>query len=783
MNNSKLISLIVFTISAIIICFEIISTRISSVIFVQNYAFIVLSLAILGLGGGGVFFYYKTTKKTDNDSFYKGLSSYLVLAGASLILFITTITVLGITNPFVYFFLLFFPFFFLGMAYSLIFKTYSNKSFKIYASDLTGAATGAVISLLVFYLFNAPNAVLFLAIILFGCAISHVKSSLSKNRLIGLSGVLIVLATILIVFGKRDLVGNVPIGKYLEKDFYYVYEGMDVESNIIESKWSVNGRADLVEYGFQDQVKQLFVDGAAGSPMYRFNGNIANHDKIINKLLLEFTTSIPFLFLPDNEKNNMLVIGPGGGKEILSGLLGGVKKITGVEVNSDFIEIVKKYKDYNGGIYTNFPNVNIIEAEGRHFVKQSTNNWDIILLALPSTKQLQSINNFAANENFLLTQEAIKDYLKVLTDKGQLIFTVHNRWELVRLMVTSIYAFNELGINAENAMNHFIVLGADYEPTIVIKKNAFSEDSIERIEKVLQILPKNFPKVTYLPYRWDKIESTAENNFLKDIKEGRLSLESYISNYKYDISPVRDDSPYFYKVFRGVPDDYLNLFIAIIVLCIAVIVIPLIKIKDIKKNISQRKLLYNPLMIFILTGFGFMIIEVSLFQKLILFLGVPTISLAVLLASLLVGMGIGSYTGGKILGNNPHKRIAIIAFAITVVGLVLFWYEQKFLTDMIVYGQFYRSLICFLLLVPFGFLLGIPFPTGIQILKQVGLDNFIPWLYGVNGMLTVLGSVTAVILSMLFGFTFTFTAGLAVYFILFLMFCKYLFKAENKISL
>ena len=110
----------------------------------------------------------------------------------------------------------------------------------------------------------------------------------------------------------------------------------------------------------------------------------------------------------------MIVIGPGGGKDVLTGLLAGVDDITGVEINPDIVNIVKDHKEFNGGIYTDFPNVNILVKEGRHYIKQEQRKYDLIVMALPSTEQLQNIDNFAMNENYLLTIEAIKDYLRDL---------------------------------------------------------------------------------------------------------------------------------------------------------------------------------------------------------------------------------------------------------------------------------------------------------------------------------------------------------------------------------
>jgi SAM-dependent methyltransferase len=767
MNNAKSLNLSILVVSAVVICFEIISTRISSVIFVQNYAFMILSLAILGLGSGGIYSYYKIKPEEGSTKSPKIFSKFIILSGISLILFITIEVILSVTNPYIYFFFLFVPFFFAGIVFAEFFSNYASAGFRIYASDLIGAALGSVVSIYVFNLFNAVNAVLFLAFVLFISSINYLN--VKKKKQVMLYLVLIGLAIILTIFGKKELLGKVPIGNFYEKDIYHTYNDPNIRPNIIDSRWSINGRSDLVEYNNRNFVNDLFIDGSAGSQMYKFDGNTAHHDTLLNYLLLHHSTTIPFLFLNKEEKKNMLVIGPGGGKEILTGILGGFQNITGVEVNPDFVDIVKKYSDFNGGIYTKFPNVKIKVAEGRHFIKSTSQHYNIIVLALPSTEQLQNIDGLASNENFLLTMEAIKDYLKTLAPDGQLIFTVHNRWELVRLIITTLYAFKENGIDNSSAMNHFIILGSEYAPTIVIKKKAYTVNEIKAIEKVEKSLPPDLPKVTYLPYQNNSVNNGIENVLLNELKVGRYSLEEIITKNSSDISPVYDDSPYFYKISKGVPDDFENLLIAALIAAILSVLIPYMKIKSkLKKNKRKKENVLFPLFIFISIGIGFMILEISLFQKFILYLGSPTIALSILLGSLLVGMGIGSYFGGKIYPHDVIKRIKRISALIVIAGILLFIIYPLILNELLAFSLALRAVVCFVLLLPFGFLLGIPFPTGIQILKHNNLVKYIPWMYGVNGIFTVLGSVSAVILSMTLGFTISFFTGLSMYLIIFL---------------
>ena len=158
-----------------------------------------------------------------------------------------------------------------------------------------------------------------------------------------------------------------------------------------------------------------------------------------------------------------------------------------------------------------------------------------------------------------------------------------------------------------------------------------------------------------------------------------------------------------------------------------------------------------------------MVLEVALFQKLVLYLGSPTISLSVLLSSLLVGMGTGSYCGRKMFGADVRKRLFVVSVAIIVVSISLFAVSPVLLAKSLEFQWPVRAAATFMIILPLAFLLGIPFPSCIQLLARGHNDRYIPWMYGVNGAMSVLGSVIAAILSMIAGFTSTFLVGLLFY--------------------
>lgn len=783
MKNPKLMYLNLFVLSASVVCFEILSTRILSVIFVSDYAFVILSIAILGLGCGGILSYYRLKEK-DNSNIIRNISKLLLLLGFTFGFIIILIIKLSITKPLILFPLLFIPFLISGIIYAQVFKIYAEYSFKLYASDLCGAALGALAPLALIKLLSAPNCLLLLSLLIVALAVVNARYFSFRTKA-GASFILIILFIALIVNGKHEFLGRVPIGYYPEKDFYHTYSGMNVYSKIIDSRWSVYGRADLVQHSHQDVVRHLFIDGAAGTEMYYFDGNINKPSKQLMGFLLTHSTSIPFLYLTEPEKDSMLIIGPGGGKEVLIGYFGGVKHIVGVEVNPDFVEIVKEYKNYNGGIYTDLPNVNILIQEGRHYVKQTKSQFDLIVLVLPSTEQMQNIEALASNENYLLTKEAVLDYLKILTPEGSLIFTLHDKWELLRLLITAMSAFEEIGINNKAALNHFAIIESKYAPTVLIKKSAFSIEEVNRWIERMNKIPDNFSSFTYLPHQFDdtslrlpfideKISNSVINHLLLNIYHSNITAAKFSSSHSLNLTPCVDDSPFFYKIKRGLPKELLWLFISVGLFNMLFVLFLFKKLR--REEVKDRmKAIILILGIFIFLGTGFMILEISIFQKLILYVGSSTVSLSIILSSLLVGMGFGSMFGNRIQTNNPYKRLTIASSIVLFYGIVLFIVAPYLLDSLLKFDLSLRMIIVFTIIFPLGFFLGIPFPTSIQLLKSKNMEKYIPWAYGINGVMTVLGSVLAVIISMLLGFTYAFFVGLVFYGVVFFVSRKLMF--------
>ena len=339
---------------------------------------------------------------------------------------------------------------------------------------------------------------------------------------------------------------------------------------------------------------------------------------------------------------------------------------------------------------------------------------------------------------------------------------MHNQLELLRLITTTVSAFEELNVAVDEIPDHMVVLEDEFAPTIVIKKNRFTRDEISRHITIAKQIPEEFPSVTYFPYHISKGSNSHVNQLLELLKYDAKNLNHFIHNHQYNVEPCQDDSPFFYKLNKGVPDYLIKLLIGIVILNLSMVFIPLIWIK---KGLSLNRFnqLLEPLIIFISTGIGFMILEISLFQKLILFLGAPTISLAILLSSMLMGMGVGSYLGQNLFVSNMRRRLYISSLLIVIYGIILFSVHPFILDKVLGQVLAVRALISSLLIIPLAFFLGIPFPATIQLLKESSLDRYIPWMYGINGTMVVLGSIIAAIFSMLIGIRVAFYIGLCFY--------------------
>ncbi len=782
----------VFLTSFSMLAFEVTLSRLLSTLILYHYVFAIVSLALLGLGLGGVFVYLFRPKIPESSNRFAPLALLASFISLSIPISVILMVQIGyldsaLNNILFYCVLLFFPFFFTGILLAEVFRTFPELSARVYGADLVGAALGSLGIILFLDAFGAVNTSFFLGVTAAAAAL------LFASRIFKWFTWRTVLPAVSFLIAFILLISNLP-GAYLSdipliaenpiKDIHRALYEKTSPARIIETRWSAFGRTDLVEYTEYPEQMDIYLDGTATAPMYRFSGDLENPDTAVQNLKTAFSGYFPFYFLAEKERDNALIIGPGGGRDVLLALMGNVGDITAVEVNPDLVAMVRDYSPYNGGIFTDFPNVKVVVDEGRNFLKRQREKYDIIMLSLPVTQTSRSLEGYSLTENFLFTTESIGDYLDHLTGEGRLMVVTHDDFTAWRLLAISLASLEQRGVGNTDALKQIYMLGLSsgehVYPFFVLKKTPFTpEESLARHEKMLQLGYE--PTLSYFPFLED--EGTV-NPTLQDLASGALNfrqIEEMAGEMGMDFSTVSDNSPFFYKIDVGLPQPVSLVFWFSLVLLLVVLIVPPvywgIRSSRARGRPRERQRPKNRLLqsaaLFVLVGVGFMLVEISLIQRFILYLGQPVLSMAVLLFSLLTGAGLGSLYSGRLKPQDILKGITTAAIAVGLLIIIYIFLIPLIFNQLLGLNLALRLLVMVLMLVPLGFLMGFPFPLGIRALKEAEMAGYIPWMWGLNGVGSVLGSSLTIVIAISSGFAQALLVGAICYLLVCLVFLKH----------
>lgn len=775
----------VFLTSFCLLSFEIALTRLLSVLYSYHFVFGVISYALMGHGLGAVYVLLRKNRQTDAVPLVERLSFCTGICAFTIALSALAVIRLGHSANGLLFFLviLFLPFFFGGVFFAEVFRAFSACSFWVYSVDLVGAGIGCAAIIFLLELSKGSQAVFIIALFIHAGGLillldvnrgtsfekrkDYLKTGFGSKVFYAfiINGFLLML--LLICSFSVDVLKRIPVGLNPEKEIHLALK----EGQVEDSRWSAFGQTDLVGYKNFPERKDLYIDGTAGTPMYRFNGDIGDPDKSVAMLKQDFPGYFPFRFLSEAEKDNALIIGPGGGRDILLALMGGIKEIKAVEVNRDFVNIVQDYSLYNGGIYTSFKNVHITIDEGRSFLKRQKQNYDLIMLSLPATNSSRSREAFALTENFLLTTEAIEDYLAHLTDEGRLLVVTHGEIEALRLLSTTLAALERQGVDTKEAMKRLYLVGDDQYPVFVLQKQPLAPNVISAMYH-MHLRLGYAPESSYFPHV-DRRGSV--NSVLLNLATNRKTIAETINQATlmgYDVNPVSDNSPFFFKFKPGLPRPVKwVLWLSIITLSVVITGASYFAHKKIPRIARHKRLdlkssafVFRYSFLFFVLGTGFMVVEVSMTQQCFLFLGQPILSLAVMLFAILTGAGIGGLSS-KIVA--PEKLQRAIAFSMFSVAIVLFGYTYLLpivFNALIGSSLIIRMLMTVLLLTVLGFLMGFPFPLALRSLHY-RLSDLIPWMIGINGLSSVFGSALSVAVAIKAGIIQALWTGTLLYFV------------------
>ncbi|MGD8584361.1 MAG: hypothetical protein PVH65_01085 [Chloroflexota bacterium] len=691
--------------------------------FFPPAVFAILSLAILGIGLGAALVTWRSGLR---DS--ARVASYLA-TGAISVLAMAIIATIP-TLQWSLFGLVVLPYLFIGMSLTTLFSQSPGQSTQLYLADLVGAGLGALLAVPLLNGLGGLNGVLGMAslLALAGLVLGGRQPVRVSLAALGLALLLLVgsLLTGWLAVDMSRLPAEKPIAKALT----------GTAGKVVDSRWDAFARTDLVDPEDGGPYR-LYMDGAAGSVMP------PNQD---NDFLWQDIGLFPFA---TEQPGRVFLIGPGGGLDVWFALQSGAREIVGVEVNPASVNLVADYAAYNGDLYGQ-PNVEILVEDGRSVLRRDQSQYDLIFLSQVVTLAAER-NGYALVENSSYTIEAFTEFLDHLTPDGQIGIKLYDEPTLTRALSTALATFRRQGLTDQEGLEHIIALldgNADPPiPLLMIGKQAFSrEDSLTlgAVAQQVGFTPLFLPGVTAQPP-------------LDGVFAGTISFSEVIADSDNDLSATTDDRPFFYQFERGIPQSLQPLLWGMgLILLLGVGLL----IAQQRGTAGGRRAVSAPLY-FAGLGLGFILVEIGVIQQTRLFLGHPTMAITVVLATLLIGGGIGSGLAGRWFRDQeaPPWTPALVVIVILALWLLL-W--PRIQDQALGAGVPTRILVVMASLAPLGLAMGMPFPLGLRAAAAWG-QRQVALAWAVNGVLSVAGSVLAVTLATQFGFSIVLFAGGAAY--------------------
>ncbi len=741
-----------------VLVFEITLIRWLSVVVPSNLAFMGVTFALFGVAFGGVIVYSRP-QHYDFDKFRQQLARYTLAYSVALVVFIIIFARFDFSGGGLVLLALYImpaiPFTLANVCLSLLFKYRSDSIDRLYFFDLVGASFGVLSAIGLLNFFSAVN-VFFIAGLI----------GLMAACFFGYDQKRFFITNMILAFVVMGLIGGNQ--RYNFVDVIYGRHGK--EANIIFTKWNAFSRITvqtvknppLVLSLPPDKRLERFpeqrgveIDADAYTPVLPFNGDLSSISYLKQDL-----SSLGFTLA---NKGEVLIVGPGGGRDVLMALLLS-HHVTAVDINPIIINDVMKdrFRAFSGNLYFH-PHVNVLISEGRSFIHRDTHRYNLIDIPLVDTYAATAAGNLVLVENNLYTVEAFDDYLQHLSEDG--ILTI-SRWEFdgMRLVTLFFEASKRLGI--ENPEKHIVVVGNGMQDqrkrlnNYLFKKSAFSQHDIVAIKK---FAAANDFSLTYVP------GETSDNDYYRFITAQDKKV--FIANYWKNINPVYDDNPFFFFVsplsglfhpFRNAYDGGLgNAFVLTVALSSLIIIVPRVLSKP-GQNVGRNRNFFFYLGYFACLGTGFILIEISLIQKFILFLEKPIYSFSVIIASILLFAGLGSYVSRYIDSLQSTSYIRITG-GIVVILLLIVFLLRPVMNLTIGFAIKYKILMAVMISAPLSFLMGTLLPLGITKLSKTGNHLLIPWCWAVNGALSVSGSVVAIFLAISFGFNTVLIIGGIMY--------------------
>jgi len=752
--------------SAAILVVELTLTRVFSVTMFYHFAFLAISIAMFGLSAGSVFVYV-TPRLHRAEGVGKQLQTYAalfwVLATVSAILLLrmrvrpdysagNAFRMIGI------YLLAAAPFMAGGAGLALAVSRLHGDIGRVYAADLFGAAAGCLLLIPVLNAIGAPGALLLAAGL---GALSSLLFAVSSGRVARAATWI------------PPAVAVVALAVQIWHPWLDVYGAKGHENApLLFSKWNSFSRIAVYDqphsdWGLSDTYKgplpqshYMDIDAAASTPILEASAGVSSLGYLRYEL-----TALAYTIKP---RAHVLVIGPGGGRDLWTALVHGARRVEGVEVNPIIVRDVMQghFREYAGNVY-GAPGVSVEADDGRSYVSRSAARYDLIQASLVDTWAATTAGAFAMTENNLYTAEAFESYFTHLQPDGVLTVT---RWYADGLRLLSLVHAAGQRLGWPGIADRVFIGRNGRLATFVFKNSPLSDDEIDRLRQRCREL--NFT-VIYSPVSPLNPTPTPRDAYARLATTPYPNLPAFYRSVAWDISPSTDDRPFFFQAdkpgalkFRfdrsilfGTGTEVLSGLLLISVVLLALFVfVPLAWLSP--EPVVWRELPLAPLAYFACLGAGFMFVEIGLMQRFVLLLGHPVYSLSVILFTLLLGGGLGSALSRRL--GSPERTLAVVIPAIIVVSLAYSLILPSLFASWVAWARPLRIMVSVACLLPLGLLLGMPLPSGFRMIgeRQPGV---LAWAWGVNGAMSVLGATLAIHVAMNYGFARVATYGAIIY--------------------
>ena len=761
---------------------ELALTRLFSVVLFYHFAFFAISVALLGLGSGGVFAHIRQQWLARFSMRTLGawlclLNSIFILCSVEVVLHTPVsleVTGRNFGKLTIIYLAAAVPFFLTGLLFSVLFARSSGHISQLYGADLAGGATACLAVVPLLNSIGAPNALLLASACMAVAAALWADQAQLRRAAYALAAVF----ALLMAANYSGKIIDVIYAKGVYRDPKWIEYSRWNAISRIEVSTQLGGCYVVIDAEATTAIMNVdparWDQNASATPMYTGLPETSGFNW--KKSLMSAAPSVANVLRPHGD---FAIIGPGGGVDVMRAVANGSPSVTGIEINPIIANNVMRgrYADYSFHLYDQ-PQVHIHVQDGRSYIRSSRDKYDVVQMTLVDTWASTAAGAFALSENNLYTVEAFREYFDHLKPDGMIAIT---RWEFkqpreaLRVVSQGIEALHRIGV--ADPRQHFVIvadggLNEDGRPVLVLaKKSSFTTAEYAAVAAHVRENPNLF---------W--LNPTSEYAGLQPLPPAAAAFHTLIESndpvgfaqgYAYNVAPVSDSAPFFFFTLktrhvienilagtgRGM-DWRINLGVVVLGMLLIISIVAVLAFLILPLALHRHRL-HAPrtgivaLLYFIAVGFGFILVEISLIQRFVLFLGHPTYALTVVVFLLLLSSGIGSVAARRRIssGSKIFPLIGFIAALIVVNVLLLPW----LLSAAIGLPFVVKLLLSGIVLAPLGFLMGMPFPTGLRLVKTV------EWAWALNAAASVLGSVMAMIIAIHFGLTVTLLCAAAAY--------------------